>query len=100
MNREAGVAAGFSRLSESYKDPVTWTQTKITYNLAIPVVATADSDCSCTGTLLRTSSVTVSFWINQGSTLAERTDLYLRLKDLIASAIVSGAVENLDPSFG
>lgn len=98
MSRVGGILAGFSKLTQRYKEPTTGTQTKIDFQISVPVLADADSTCTCAGDLLRTNSATVSFWVAGTSTLAERTDLYLRVKDLVASAIVSGAVENLDPA--
>lgn len=98
INRSGGILAGFSTLTQKFKDPTTGTQTKIDFNISIPVLATADSACGCAGELIRTNSAVVSFWVASTSTLAERTDLYLRVKDLVATALVSGAVENLDPA--
>lgn len=98
ISRVGGVLAGFSKLTQSYKDPTTGTQTKIDFNLSIPVLATADSTCACEGEVLRTNSVVISFWVAGTSTLEERTDLYLRAKDLIANSMLISAVENLDPA--
>lgn len=101
VSRTAGVAAGFSRLFSTFKDSVNAaTQTKVTYELAIPVVSVADTECSCAGTLLRTSSVQINAWLAPGSTLAERTDLYLRLKDLVGDTSFQAAVKDLNPSYG
>jgi len=98
INRTGGVLAGFSKLTQSYKDPTTGTQTKIDFQIDVPVLATADSTCGCEGDLIRTNTFKMSFWVAGSSTLAERTDLYLRAKDLMATALVSGSVENLDPA--
>lgn len=98
VSRVGGVLAGFSKLTQVYKDPTTGSQTKIDFQIDIPVLATADSVCACEGTLLRTNSAHISFWVAGTSTLAERTDLYLRVKDLLATALVTNAVENLDPA--
>lgn len=98
INRTGGILAGFSILTQRYREPTTGAQTKIDFNISIPVLATADSTCACEGSLLRTNSASVSFWVAGTSTLAERTDLYLRVKDLIATSLVSDAVENLDPA--
>jgi len=98
ISRAAGIVAGFSKLTQQYRDPTTGTQTKIDFNLSIPVLATADSTCACEGELVRTNSATVSVWVAGTSTLAERTDLYLRLKDLVGSSMFISAVEDLDPA--
>lgn len=98
VSRAGGILAGFSVLTQRYREPTTGVQTKIDFNISIPVLATADSTCGCEGDVLRTNTATVSFWVAGSSTLAERTDLYLRVKDLVATSLVSSAVENLDPA--
>lgn len=98
INRASGIVAGFSWFTQSYKDPTTGTQTKIDFELSIPVLVDADSACGCVGDLLRTSSVRCSVWVASTSTLAERTDLYLRFKDLVANDVFKNAIENLDPA--
>lgn len=100
ISRAGGILAGFSLLKQQFREPVSGTQTKIDFNLSVPVLATTDSACGCAGTLMRTNSVTISVWVAGTSTLAERTDLYLRLKDLVATSMFSDAVENLDPAVG
>lgn len=97
VSRVAGVLAGFARLKVSYKEPTSGTQTKIDFNLSIPVVSTEDSDCSCAGTLLRTNSAVVSVWVASTSTTAERENLARQIKDLTASAMFVAAVKDLDP---
>lgn len=98
INRAGGIVAGFTKLTQTYKDPTSGTQTKIDFQVDVPILVTDDSTCGCTGDLLRTNTFKMSFWVASTSTLAERTDLYLRAKDLMATALVSGAVENLDPA--
>ena len=100
FNRVGGVLNSFSALTQRFVTGAGGQKlTKVTYRLEVPVVATTDTDCSCAGTLLRTSSCQVDFWLAADSTVAERTDLYLRIKDLIATSTVSNAVENLDPAY-
>lgn len=100
ISRVGGVLAGFSILRGTFKSPTTGTQTKIDFNLSIPVVATTDNSCSCAGDLLRTNSATISVWVAGTSTLAERSDLRLRVKDLVNSQMFIGTVDNLDPVVG
>lgn len=98
ISRVGGILAGFSKLTQTYRDPTTGTQTKIDFQIDIPVLATADSAYAYVGELLRTNSAHISFWVAGTSTLAERTDLYVRVKELLENALVSDAVENLDPA--
>jgi len=99
MDRSSSLAGGFSGLSSKFKTPK-GAQTKSDWNITLPTVAVADTATFATGDVMRTSSASVSVWLSPNSTLAERTDLYLRLKDLIASAPFIAAVENLDPAWG
>lgn len=94
VNRDDGIAAGFSSVEQTVKEPSTGTQVKIDHKLTVPILASADTTCGCAGSLLRTSTVMISVWVNKDSTTAERTDVYLRLKDLVADPQFIAAVEN------
>lgn len=98
VSRASGLVNGFSWLTQKYKDPTTGTQTKIDFSLAIPVLVAADSACGCAGEVSRTSSANISVWNASTGTLPERTDLYLRIKDLVNSTMFQDAVKNLDPA--
>lgn len=101
FNRAGGVLNSFSRLTQRFRQGVGVAKaSEISFRIEVPVVATSDTTCSCAGSLLRTNSCTVTFTCGDGSTTAERTDLYLRVKDLIATSLVSNGVENLDPAYG
>lgn len=101
INRASSFYKGFKTLTQKFLDPSSGgTQTKMTFSLDIPVVATADGANYRAGDLLRVNSAVVSVWVNGNSTSAERTDLQLSLKDLMSSAMFTSAVINLDPAFG
>lgn len=95
IHRGDGVSAGFSVVKNTMKDPVTGTQVKIDFKLDLPILAASDTSCSCAGDVLRTSTATISVWVAKSSTTAERTDLYLRLKDLVADPQFIAAVQDL-----
>lgn len=96
LNREDGVPAAFSPLTQSLSSPsVNGKVYRVIFKLAIPVVAEEDTTCACAGALLRTNQFEGTFLLATTSTTAERTDLYLRVKDLVASAAFIAAVENL-----
>lgn len=100
MNRSGGVAGSFSPLTQGVLDNSgarKWT--KFTFRLDVPVVATSSDSCACTGSVIRDSRAQIEFWVDPNATLAERTDLYLRVKDLAASTLLSDAVENLSPAY-
>lgn len=96
VNRADGTPGAFSPLTESLTPPSpTGKVFNATFKVSVPIVATADTACSCAGTVLRFGEAIVTFLLPNTSTTAERTDLYLRLKDLVASSIMTDAVENL-----
>lgn len=99
-NRSGGILNSFSNVTQMFNTSVGGAKlTKMSYRISVPVVASTDTTCSCTGTLLRTSTAAISFSLAPDASLAERTDLYLRLKDLLASTLVSDAVESLKPAY-
>jgi len=101
INRAASFYKGFKTLTQKFLDPSNGgTQTKMTFSLDIPVVATVDGANYRAGDLLRVNSAVVSIWVNGNSTSAERTDLQLSLKDLVDTTMFKNAVINLDPAFG
>jgi len=101
INRASSYYKGYKTLTQTFKDPSNGgVQTKIGFNLTIPVVATADTDLNHAGDLLRSASFQGSFWCNSGSTAAERTDLRLSVKDLLLSQLAIDAIDNLNPAFG
>lgn len=81
--RSAGVVAGFSTLRASVKVD---TKVRPKWDLHVPVVATTDSSCACTGAVLRVGDVTISVRMDLGMTVAERTSLADRIADLVQSA--------------
>lgn len=100
VNRVGGLLNSFSHLTQGFlTNSGAAKRTKVSFRLDIPVVATVDSSCSCAGSVLRTSSFQIEYWIDPNATAAERTDLRLRAKDLAASALVTSAVDNLDPAY-
>jgi hypothetical protein len=96
INRAGGVPNSFSDADIKVQSPSPGGSVyRVTARLSLPVVAATDTSCVCAGDVLRDGNVTVQFLLPITGTTAERTDLYLRLKDLIASAPFIDAVENL-----
>lgn len=79
----AGVPSGFSYLTNKVNTGTGKTDSTVKWNLSLPVIATADSACSCTGSLLRTDYIRVEATFGASSPLAERTDLLARLRALV-----------------
>lgn len=98
-NRTSGYGAGFARFKEKFTDATKGDVVRMVFSGDIPIVAAVDTDCSCAGGLLRTSTWQLSVWVPASSTAAERLDLYNRIKDSLVSAPVIAGIQNLDPSY-
>lgn len=100
VNRVGGVLNSFSKLTQGFvTNSGARKLTKASFRVEVPVVATADSTCSCAGAVLRTSSAQIDFWVDPNATLTERTDLFNRVKDLAASTLVGDTVKDLNPAY-
>lgn len=100
VNRAGGILNSFSEVTQDYREAVGGLKlTTASVKLKVPVVASTDTACTCAGTVLRLGQVEVIFKLDPNSTLAERTDLYLRFKDLVATGYFSGMIENLNPAY-
>lgn len=92
-----GVPGGFGHLTCRVTNPATdKTDTKVQWRLTMPILATADSACSCEGTVLRVyrfEDGKVS--IPAGSLAAERADFATRVKDLMATPQYQSSITSL-----
>lgn len=62
----------------------------------VPTVATVVGE----DVVVRTSTGTVTFAFHEGSTLAERTDVYMSIVNGMANATIKDAVINIKPYYG
>lgn len=90
----AATPTGYSNLTAKVTVSTGTTQ-KVKWRLAIPTVAAADTGFDKAGTVLRTAYVDVELSFAATSTLAERQDVRLRLKDLVASAQFIASTDSL-----
>lgn len=91
--RSGGTPSSFSVLTfgmEQGKDV-----TKLTARLSVPIVALDDNDCSCAGSVLRTSRFTWTLEEPNTGTTAERTDWAARITGLAANAQFVSFLTNL-----
>lgn len=72
---------------------------RITFKLSVPKAAAADSACACIGTEIGKGIATVEVVIPSQFTAAERTDFRTRLQGLVANAIMTAAIDNLEGSW-
>lgn len=91
--RGGGVYAGFQTLRASAASSDKKIRPK--WDLHMPVVATEDSACACTGTVLRSADATISVRLDPGLTPVERTAFADELKDLVASSQFRDTLINL-----
>lgn len=90
-----GLPSSFSYLTSKVNTGTGKADSTARWNLSVPHVATADSACGCEGTVLGTDYVRIELSVAPITTAAERTDLWTRLRDLVASAEFKASVESL-----
>lgn len=93
--KSAGVPSGFSYLTAKVSTGTGKSDSSVKWNLSIPIVATADSECTCAGDVLRNYYVKIDITEPAGSTAAERLDVRARIASLIAAAQFVDSVEDL-----
>lgn len=96
LEKSGGVPTGYQRLTASIKDSTKAdVPVRIQWTLFKPIVAAADSSCSCTGEVLRSSNCRINIEMPTTGSLAERTDLALCVKDLAANAQFQSMITDL-----
>ena len=93
--KSAGVPSGFAYLTTKVNTGTGKSDSVVKWNLSRPIVATADSDCTCAGDVLRTYYVKMEITIPAGSTAAERVDLGDQIQALVTTSQWIGSVESL-----
>lgn len=94
----SGIAAAYSSATQHVRAAASGTM-HTQHKLTIPVVATADSACSCEGSVLRTAWVDIQTSTAATSTAAERLELYNQLTDFVASDAFKKAMVDNEPVF-
>lgn len=97
VDRTDSTPSGFGQLTRSTRGPVSGNGVyKVVLKLTDPVVADADTTCSCVGDVLYTDSVEVSFLLSEKSAKADRTALRLKLIQLLGNAATVSQVDDLE----
>lgn len=100
MNRDGGTVGSFTLLWQKFVTSVGKDKrVRVTWHANIPIVAAADSACSCTGEVLRTSGFEIQMFADNTSSAAERLDAYNRLKDLVATDSFKLSFTELNPAY-
>lgn len=91
-----GIPTGFSHATSQLLPPrgAKNPAYRMEWRLSLPVVAASTDECMCTGEVLRSSTATFTVLFPPTSSVAERTDFALRLKDLVASSIFQNEIIN------
>lgn len=90
-----GLPSSFSYLTSKVNTGVGAKESVARWNLSIPHVATEASACACPGAVLGTDYVQFQVQISPVTTAAERTDLWTRIRDLVASPEFKASIEGL-----
>lgn len=93
---DASFGGAISSVTESVTGPSKDGVNRIRFRLIVPKAASADSTCACTGEVLGQALADVSIVVPAVFTSAERTDFRTRLQALVANAITTAAIDNLE----
>lgn len=93
--KSSGVPSGFSYLTAKVNTGTGKTDSTVKWNLSIPVVATTDSDCACSGDVQRNYYVRLEITEPAGSTSAERADVLARIASLVGATQFTASVTSL-----
>lgn len=100
LERSSGVPNGYAPLHLAVKEPGPGVKNyRASAKLLVPVIQTVDSDCTCIGDFLRQIGYEVTMTANVGSTVAERTDAYLRFVALVETPEFIAVFRDLTPQY-
>lgn len=94
LNAGTGTAAGFKLLTSKVEEPTKDGKIKIRWKVKLPVVV-SEAECMCPGGMVRENFADVVVTVHNSSPTAERTDIALSLKDLVASPEFQASIINL-----
>lgn len=72
---------------------------RVTFKLTIPKAAAADTSCACVGEVIATGLCNIEVVVPAAFTAAERADFRQRIQGLVANAIFTASVDNLEGSW-
>lgn len=97
---DASFGGALTSVTESVRGPLQDGKTRVRFVLTIPKAATEDTACGCAGTVLGTAKADITVDVPSNFSSAERQDLRLRIQGLVANAVFTAAVDNLEGSWG
>jgi hypothetical protein len=97
---DASFGGATTSVTESVRGPGADGNYRVRFLLTIPKLATADTSCGCIGqTLGKPAKADVTIDVPTVFTAAERDDLRLRIQALVAHAVLTVAVRDLEGSW-
>lgn len=94
QNHGSGIPTEFSPLTFK-NERMADGRAKVKVKLKVPVVQTEDTACGCVGELVDEDIVDIIVTLGNKSTTARRTDVRLRIEDLVKSPEFTAAVTSL-----
>ena len=94
LNAGAGSANGFKTATAKVDSPNKEGAIKVRWKLRLPTVV-SDAECACPGGVIRENFADIVVTVSSSALAAERTDLALSLKDLVASPEFQASITNL-----
>lgn len=94
LNAGDGTAAGFKTATAKVEEPNSSSQIKVRWKLKLPTVV-SEAECACPGGVIRENFADVVVTVGTAASNAERTDIALSLKDLVASPEFQASIINL-----
>lgn len=91
--KTGGIVNAFSPLTA--KINITQDRSNVLWKLVVPVVVAADSPCGCAGEVEKSTIVDLTFRFDRRATVAERDEVYKRVKDLVAHASFKASITDL-----
>lgn len=88
-----------SNVTESVRGPSKDGVSRVHFKLDVPKAADASSACACIGQQIGLGIADVNVTVPASFTAAERLDFVLRIQGLIANAVFTAAVQNLEGSW-
>lgn len=93
---DSTFGGAFSSVNVSVRGPNKDGRYVTRFLLKVPKAATTDSACGCAGTILDEGIADIQIRVSGLFTAAERTDFRTRLQNLVASAVFTAAIDNLE----
>lgn len=102
VDRSGGIAMGYPRITMSVRNPTKALRTyKVTLKIAVPVMETVSASTASgippAPVVSYTPMANIEFVLPERSTLQQRKDLLAYVKNTLANAMMTSAVQDFEP---